>query len=302
MNFIDSYHQLRKIKKYSLRQKIRNAAIEPISFVYNKLTQADKLLQTPRIQFLYIHHVFSDESKAFENLILKLSIHHSFISHTDAINKICSGNIDKPYISISSDDGLKNNIRAARILDKFNIKGIFFICPDIIEEKDQQKIATFSKERLHFPPVEFMTWADIESLRKNGHEIGGHTMNHVNLAAISDEDAYSEIELCYRKIFEKCGAANHFAYPYGRFTHFNSKASKIVYQSGFESCSSAERGCHIAGAKMEQIKKEDLLVRRDHIALTWSWEQIQFFMLRNIKSATFSNNFYPYNANSNINQ
>ncbi len=302
MGFIDTYKELREIEKYSLRQKLRNTVIQPISYIYNKLNDIDHLFSQPRVQFLYIHHVFKDEETAFEKLVERLSLSHHFISHSEAVNKILSGNIDKPYIAISSDDGLKNNINAANILDRFGIKGCFFICPEIIDEKRQDVIAQFSRQRLHFPPVEFMSWVDIEKLMRHGHEIGGHTMNHVNLAGINEAEAKAEIEVCYKKIVEKCGSVKHFAYPYGRFSHFNNQARKLVFETGFESCASAERGCHIPGKAHQKILPGDLLIRRDHVVLNWSLEQIQFFMLRNIKLANFSQNYFPYHANIDINQ
>lgn len=301
MKFVDTYKELRKIEKYTLRQQLRNAVIEPISYFYNKVNDTDHLFRTARVQFLYIHHVFKDEEQALTKLLQQLSRYHQFISHSEAVNKILSGEIDKPYIAISSDDGLKNNIIAASILDKFGIKGCFFICPEIIDEKREEVVAKFSKQRLHFPPVEFMTWGDVEKLLKDGHEIGGHTMNHVNLAALNETEMKDEIEICYNSIVQKCGKVKHFAYPYGRFHHFSNEARKIVFDAGFESCASAERGCHI-GDSGKKISREDLLIRRDHVVLGWSLEQIQFFMLRNIKSADFSQNFHFYDEHSNINQ
>jgi peptidoglycan/xylan/chitin deacetylase (PgdA/CDA1 family) len=302
MKFIDTYEDLKKIKPHTFRQKIRTAVLQPLSFFYNKLNNADRLLNTPRVQFLYIHHVFKDEEPALEKLIRQLSLQHHFISHSEAVNKILSGKIDKPYIAISSDDGLKSNVSAAAILDKFNIKSCFFICPEIIDEKDERKIVQFSKQRLHFPPVEFMTWQDVEGLLQNGHEIGGHTMNHVNLSVMDEADMSSEIGMCYNKIVEKCGQAKHFAYPYGRFFHFNNRAREIVFETGFESCASAERGCHIANLVPQKISRQELLIRRDHIVLSWPLQEIMYFMLRNIKSAHFSRNFSPYNASTDINK
>ena len=33
-----------------------------------------------------------------------------------------------------------------------------------------------------------MTWEEIETLNKEGHDIGSHTMNHVHLSNLSKKD------------------------------------------------------------------------------------------------------------------
>ena len=73
----------------------------------NKFFRETEYLKKPRIQFLYIHHVFKDELKNFDILLKSLSAHHEFISYSEGVDKLLKGEIDKPYIIISSDDGLK---------------------------------------------------------------------------------------------------------------------------------------------------------------------------------------------------
>ncbi len=105
----------------------------------------DALFAKPRIQFLYIHHIFKDEEKRLEALLETLSRHHHFASYSASVDMILRGRIDKPYICLSSDDGLKNNTRAADIMDRFGAKACFFICPGIIGEKDPGKLADFQQ-------------------------------------------------------------------------------------------------------------------------------------------------------------
>jgi peptidoglycan/xylan/chitin deacetylase (PgdA/CDA1 family) len=205
------------------------------------------------------------------------------------VSRLLNGKIDKPYVVISSDDGLRNNIGAARILRAYGISACFFICPSIIGEREASKIADFSRERLHFPPVEFMDWDEVEELMKMGHEIGGHTMNHVNLGQVEANVADSEISECKKVLDAKCGRISHFAYPYGRYTDFPYLYKEFVYRAGFETCAAAERGCHIADSK---IDPEQLLIRRDHIILNWPLKHIKYFTIRNSQKADSKNNFY----------
>lgn len=239
-----TFRQVKRIKPKNLRGFARDIALNGLS-LKTKLPNSKIIFEKPRIQFLYIHHVFEDELKSFDKLLNALSKNHTFIGYSKAVNKILSGEIDKPYICISSDDGFKNNLEAVKILDKYGIQGCFFINPDTIGMKDFSKIKMFCKERLNFPPTEFMDWNDIDNLMKKGHEIGSHTIGHINISKTSIKEVEDNINESYEILSKRLGEVFHFAYPYGRFFHFNREAYNLVFKAGFISCASAERGCHI---------------------------------------------------------
>jgi peptidoglycan/xylan/chitin deacetylase (PgdA/CDA1 family) len=289
MEYIDTYQELLKHKPETLRSKVRNVALGLLSGGFNVLRDKTELLRRPRIQFLYIHHIFKDEEANFELLLKTLARDHHFIGYTEAVERILKGDIDKPYVCFSSDDGLKNNVAAAALLDRYGAKACFFICPSMIGERDPEKIKEFAASRLHFPPVEFMTWEDIGQLQKQGHEIGSHTLSHINIAATPKEQLEEEITGCHRVIKERCGLSLHFAYPYGRYTDFTQWGRELTFSSGLESCASAARGCHIVETG-SNINPKDLLIRRDHTILSWPLRDILFFMARNSYQADLKNN------------
>lgn len=288
--FTVNYRSVKSIKQTSLRGLARDIALAGLSFK-TKLASSTYYFQKPRVQFLYIHHVFDDELENFEKLLKELFIHHTFISYSQAVEKILTNNVDKPYISISSDDGFKNNIKAAAILDKYNIKACFFINPDSIDLRNPDKVADFCKTRLNFPPTEFMNWDDVSLLLKNGHEIGSHTMGHINVAESSKSNVEENLQESFEIITSKCGKVDHFAYPYGRYFHFNSESLDLVFKTGYKSCASAERGCHISN---HIIKAKDLFIRRDHVVCDWNLNHIMYFLLMNSKKINQQNNFNPY--------
>jgi len=288
--FTTNYKDVKKIKPLGLRGVARNIALTGLS-LEARLPSSIQYFKKPRVQFLYIHHVFDDELVNFENLIKELSIHHTFISYNDAIQKIVTNNINKPYISISSDDGFKNNMKAASIMDKYNIKGCFFVNPDSIELRNTDEVAKFCKTQLNFPTTEFMDWDDVNLLLKNGHEIGSHTMGHINIAKTSLNVVQDNINTSFEILTKKCGNADHFAYPYGRYFHFNSESLQLVYDAGYKSCASAERGCHVSDSV---IKPEELFIRRDHVVCDWDLNHIMYFILQNSKKSSLQNNLNPY--------
>ena len=141
--FISNYDDLKRSKKKTLRGSLRDLALTGLSWM-----AGEKYLEVPRVQFLYIHHVFKDEEKPLDILLKRLSRHHQFITYNDAVNKILTGTIDKPYITFSSDDGFKNNLRAAEILNRYDAKACFFINPGIVGETNFDKIKKYCTDIL----------------------------------------------------------------------------------------------------------------------------------------------------------
>jgi peptidoglycan/xylan/chitin deacetylase (PgdA/CDA1 family) len=290
--FLNEYAGLKAGNRQGLKELLRSTALD-LLYNYSRITaDLSEAFRKPRIQFLYIHHVFTDEEESFRKLLSFLSKDHIFISYTEAWQRIINNQIDKPYIAFSSDDGMKNNLRASKILESFGATACFFICPDIIDEKNYNSIAAFSKDKLHFPPVEFMSWQDIFDLKKSGHEIGSHTMSHINVSKTDPTKLEYEIGESKRILDTRCGKTIHFAYPYGRHFHFSSTGKKIVFENGYLSCASAERGCHVHKKEGNQDYKE-ILIRRDHIILNWPLQHIEYFLFRNIQSAAKQKNSFP---------
>lgn len=126
IEFTKTFKEVKKYKSKNLRGLVRDLALNGLA-IQTKFPNAKTIFEKPRIQFLYIHHVFDDEIKSFDTLLKLLSKHLSFISYSDAVNKILTGNIDKPYICISSDDGFKNNLTAVKIMEKYGAKGCFLL-------------------------------------------------------------------------------------------------------------------------------------------------------------------------------
>ncbi len=80
-------------------------------------------------------------------------------------------------ITTSWDDGHPLDFKLAELLDKYNLKGTFYI-PKANEEHD------------------VINEKEVEQLSKH-FEIGGHTMSHVRLAKLSNQQLHYEINGCY---------------------------------------------------------------------------------------------------------
>ncbi|MCD6063857.1 MAG: putative polysaccharide deacetylase, partial [Flavipsychrobacter sp.] len=158
-------------------------------------------------------------------------------------------------------------------------------------ETDYKRIEAHCRNVLDFPVTEFLDWDDIAALQKDGHEIGGHSMYHMNIGEADPEKILTDVTQTWDILKKNCGAANHFAFPYGRFFHFNEAGRRAVFQAGFRSCASAERGCHVNPET--PLTPEQLCIRRDHILLNWGIDQISYFIANNARKASTQNNLFP---------
>lgn len=267
-----------ELQEGSFRSRVRHGLLSAVGGAAKTLENWTRILKTPRVQFLYLHYLFGDQRQAFRRLLDTLSREHQFISYTEAVRRVQEGRIDRPYIAFSFDDGLKNCLQAARLLDEYGAKACFFVCPQAVEAEQYPEKKAFASEQLNMPPVDFLSWCDLEQLKRQGHEIGAHTIGHPCLSELSRKEMEEEIYRSRRVLRNRLGAVHHFAWPYGRFDHFSEGAAQTVFEAGFLSCASAERGCHVHG----NIPRRELCIRRDHIVASWPVSHVLVFLVRNV--------------------
>jgi Polysaccharide deacetylase len=242
------------------------------------------------VQFVYLHRVDPPHEACFRQLLQELTAQYTFISYREAVKRILEGNIDAPYLAFSVDDGLACGITAASILkEEFNARACFFVCPGILDTEDRLQRDEFCVKRLHTRPAPLLTWRQVEELFNQGHEIGSHTMGHYDLAQLSSDQIHHEIGGSYEVLRRHIGNVDHFAWPYGRFVHFNQTARRAVFASAFASCASAVRGCHVERA----TANVDLCLRRDHIDLANPLREVLVFLARNRRGASIHDNAFP---------
>lgn len=113
-------------------------------------------------------------------------------------------------VTTSWDDGQKADFKIAKLLTKYNLKGTFYITKPYYRD-----------------PLE--KWDVVEMDRE--HEIGAHTLNHVDLSNIPISEAKREIEGSKVYVEE---IVDHqikmFCYPYGRYSE---EIKKIIKDAGF---------------------------------------------------------------------
>lgn len=189
-------------------------------------------------------------------------------------------------IIASFDDGDKENLRIAELLDKYGLKGIFFV-----------PLNWYSFNILN--GRESLTSEDLLSLSQGGHEIGSHTITHPMLTRISLGQAFDEI-VNSREIGSIVGKeVTKFCYPKGYAHEDHKNIVRKYYEYGRntqvghitegEDPAWQSTTVHVAGNKRKEYKdthwlKEALKllqaarVKKDSIFHLWghSWEIDKF--------------------------
>lgn len=282
--FVDS---VRDYYRMSARSVLRHAALSTLSSLNTRVGSTREGLSRPRVHILCLHSVFADEVRGFRNLLDAVARDHSFISYSAACQRIRQGQYDGRYMAFSFDDGMKNNLRAAEILVDYGASACFFVCTEFVGETDPNRLQEFCRSRLHSPPVELLSWSDIDTLKQRGHEIGSHTRAHLNLALIDHQRLEDEIEGSRSDLLEAVGECRHFAWPYGRFAEAPVGLGQLVQGAGYESCASAVRGCHTV------VSASNLCLRREPIVVGAPLAHNLFFIARSATTSSEADNAWP---------
>jgi hypothetical protein len=156
------------------------------------------------------------------NLVLIISIiafasHNSSAISQDVASAKSSNiaNVSSRLAIINFDDGYKSQFTIAKpILDMYDFNASFFIVCNFVgksaKEMNSSSIVNFAGKG-----VEQMTWNDITTLYKQGHQIGAHTMNHLrNMTNMPNSELDYEIGHSKQCILDHGIPVTTFAYPF----------------------------------------------------------------------------------------
>jgi peptidoglycan/xylan/chitin deacetylase (PgdA/CDA1 family) len=251
----------------------------------------ERALERPRVQIVFLHHVMADEERPFRALLERLLHRHAFVPYSEAVARVAAGDVGRPTISVTFDDGLRSQLRAAEILGDYGISACFFVCKAMIDAPPPDEIREFCRRELWLPPVEFLSWSELEQLKAAGHEIGNHSRHHRSLAALSGQELADEIGGSLASLRRRLGDdVKHFAWPRGRFHEFSAAAVAEVFRAGHVSCASAVRGCHVPGPPRAL---RDVCLRRDQVIAADPPRHTLYFLAKNSLRATDAMRDWP---------
>lgn len=126
-------------------------------------------------------------------------------------------------LRFNCDDGSKQDLRVASLLEKYNFRGTFYIAP-FYSSNQFQNLSVY----------------EIKELSKK-HEIGGHTLTHALLTELEKSKAMKELTSGKDELEEYTGKPiKKFAPPKG---YYNKKVNEWIKQSGFTESRTMKQGC-----------------------------------------------------------
>jgi len=178
----------------------------------------------------------------FEDQLDLLARYFNFVSPDDVRDHYEGRDKNKPEVLLTFDDGIRNNLYAAEILQRRKIQALFLVIPDFIDCPADQQAKFFTGNirpvvNRNLDPLEeditAMSWDDLRGLLKAGHSIGSHSMSHTMVAGQSEHDQlYYEIVNSKKRIREMLGVeAAFFCGPNNSLTSCDAAAMKMIRQN-----------------------------------------------------------------------
>jgi peptidoglycan/xylan/chitin deacetylase (PgdA/CDA1 family) len=157
--------------------------------------------------------------------------------------EICAGPSEsgRPRFTVTFDDGNKSQMAAAERLAAAGVPACFFIIAKALDA-DEAETARICREELWMDSTPFMVRSDLDRLLEMGHEVGSHTVGHLNLAQISDDEMVHQIAGSKEQLAPWLGDMAHFAWPFGGPGDFTRRAYEAVVEAGYGTCATAMRG------------------------------------------------------------
>ena len=117
-------------------------------------------------------------------------------------------------VSLTFDDGFANQYEAQSTLAAHGMKGTYYVNTGVTGSSG------------------FMSWPQLVALDADGHEVAGHTLDHVNLVAATATEARRQVCDDLQNLVSRGFVGKSFAYPYGEY---DATAESIVQECGYAS-------------------------------------------------------------------
>ena len=133
----------------------------------------------------------------------------------------------KTVVSLTFDDGQATQYQVRKPLRRHGMRGTFYV--------NTRSVCAASCKFAWG-----MSWKQLAALAADGNEIGGHTLDHVDLTRRDIPRSEKRRQICAdrRKLIQRGFRPVSFAYPYGRW---NATAQRLVRKCGYTSARGAAR-------------------------------------------------------------
>ena len=213
----------------------------------------------PGFRILLFHDIPEDLFAAFDRFVGHVKDTHGVITPTEVAAWIGGGTVaaagGRTPCLFSFDDGFHSNYLAAReILGRHGVKGLFFVCPGLIDTPPQEQpaaiAATVFDDRIgaaDLPPgLRLMDWQELAELADMGHTIGAHGMTHCRLSMLRGDDLVNEVVAAGDRLAATLGReVAWYATAFGDIHSVSAPALDVVARR-YRFCRSGVRGINTA--------------------------------------------------------
>lgn len=231
--------------------------------------------QTPpgAFRILNFHHIPRAHDEGLRRLLMYLLLleKHGILTPAEAESRLAGGvrgsEEDRVPCLLTFDDGFSSQRRvAAEVLDPLGVKGVFFLCPGLMNSPPERHPETITRHICEgamapgdLPPdLALMSWDEAASVAAAGHTLGSHTLSHRRLAGLENGERAREVVEARRVLEDRLGIrAAWFSYPFGDVDSIDAPSlSAVAREHRF--CASGIRGLNSAGTHPLGLLREEI--------------------------------------------
>jgi peptidoglycan/xylan/chitin deacetylase (PgdA/CDA1 family) len=220
-----------------------------------------RLQHKPVAVFVYFHDLPPEAIGCFRANLHFLKRDTNVIS----MEHFFSGRLssDKLNVVITFDDGYKSWITdAVPILKEIGLPATFFVSSGFVGlSKEAESDFMRSKLLLKLSPESMIGGLNVEDVRKfveEGFTVGGHSLNHYNLAELRDsaqlEYEITEDKMRLEKLIGK--KLDYFAYPFGAYQNEKIDLAAVLKDSGYKGAVTTLSGYNTANTNHFLLHRE----------------------------------------------
>lgn len=192
-----------------------------------------------------------DKDKFLSQMEILRKDGYAVMALKDIINRIAEKKtLPDKAIAITFDDGYRDNTKnAAPILAEFSFQVTFFITLGYVGT-----VKTSFKRS--WQRWECMDQKDLKELSDSGHEIGSHSVRHIDLTKLDEKERVQELKSSKKGIGELLGKdISLFSYPYG---YFDDGLAMLAAEEGYSLACTTISGYNDRDADPFKLKRVEI--------------------------------------------
>ena len=216
--------------------------------IYHGVRWVRRMSRSPRAVVLLYHRVndltadgLTASTTAFAEHIALLRARYRVLSTSSLLGHLEGGEHFAPTTVVVHFDDCYRDVwlNATPLLCAAGLPATSFIASGFV---GTDRCFDHDRDRSPFP-LENLSAEEVRSLAAAGVEVGAHTINHVNLGKISQEEVVREVMGSRRDLEGILGSpVVLFSFPFGRISDISDAAREVVEGAGFRALFSAHGG------------------------------------------------------------